>query len=272
MNTPPLVAIIGPGRLGTGLARALVSGGWNVVVLGRNVQAEWRSHLAGRALVLIAVPDDSISEVATALAAAGAIGRDQVVLHTSGARDRGVLKTLEGQAKGLGSFAPVQTVADPATAAERLRGAFVVLEGDESAIAMGRILAEQLQMQRVELSAEAKVAYHAGAVIVANLGVALEAMAERVASGGGVPPEVAAEIYLPLWQGMVDNLTAMGTEGSLTGPARRGDVETVVRHLAVLRGSEREAYLALSREALRLAERAGLERWKLEEMGKVLGK
>jgi predicted short-subunit dehydrogenase-like oxidoreductase (DUF2520 family) len=70
---------------------------------------------------------------------------------------------------------------------------------------------------------------------------------------------------------MVANLTAMGAGTSLTGPVRRGDVETVVRHLAVLRGSEREAYLALSREALRLAERAGLERWKLEEMGKVLG-
>lgn len=182
-----------------------------------------------------------------------------------------MLKTLEGQAKGLGSFAPVQTVADPATAAERLRGAFAVLEGDPPAIEQGRLLADQLGMQQVVLSAEAKVAYHAGAVMVANLGVALEAMAERVATVGGVPGDVAKRIYLPLWEGMVANLAAMGAGASLTGPVRRGDVETVVRHLAVLRGSEREAYLALSREALRLAEGAGLERWKLEEMGKVLG-
>lgn len=272
MNAPPLVAVIGPGRLGTGLARALVSGGWNVVVLGRNVQAQWKDHLAGRALVLVAVPDDAISEVAKALAEAGAIGKDQVVLHTSGARDRGVLSALEGKAKGLGSFAPVQTVADPATAAERLRGAFAVLEGDPPAIDQGRRLADQLGMQKVELSAEAKVAYHAGAVLVANLGVALEAMAERVAAAGGVPGEVAAKIYLPLWHGMVANLDAMRAGASLTGPVLRGDVETIWRHLSVLRGDEREAYLALSREALRLAEVAGLEKWKLEEMGKVLGK
>ncbi len=71
---------------------------------------------------------------------------------------------------------------------------------------------------------------------------------------------------------MVANMAAMGACPSLTGPVRRGDVDTVVRHLAVLRGSEREAYLALSREALRLAETAGLERWKLEEMARVLGK
>ncbi|HVX88184.1 MAG TPA: DUF2520 domain-containing protein [Gemmatimonadales bacterium] len=271
MKTPPLVAIIGPGRLGTGLARALVSGGWNVVVVGRNVQAEWKAHLAGRALVLIAVPDDSISEVAAALASAGAVGADQVVLHTSGARDRSLLKTLEGKAMGLGSFAPVQTVADPATAAERLRGAYAVLEGDPPAVEMGRLLADQLGMQHAVLSAEAKVAYHAGAVLVANLGVALEAMAERVAAAGGVPAEVAGRIYLPLWEGMVANLAAMGAGPSLTGPVRRGDVDTVVRHLAVLRGNEREAYLALSREALRLAERAGLEKWKVEEMAKVLG-
>lgn len=272
MSTPPLVAIIGPGRLGTGLARALVGGGWSVVVVGRNVQTEWKAHLTGRELVIVAVPDDAITGVASALAEAGAVGPGQVVLHTSGARDRSVLKTLEGKAKGLGSFAPVQTVADPATAAERLRGAFAVLEGDPPAIEMGRLLADKLGMQKAELSAEAKVAYHAGAVMVANLGVALEAMAERVATAGGVSPEVAAKIYQPLWQGMVANLVAMGAAASLTGPVRRGDVETVVRHLAVLRGSEREAYLALSREALRLAERAGLEPWKREEMAKVLGK
>ena len=271
MSAAPLVAVVGPGRLGTGLARALEAGGWNVVVVGRSVQPEWKSHLAGRELVLIAVPDDAIGEVAAALAAAGAVGPEQVVLHTSGARDRSALHALAGQAKGIGSFAPVQTVADPATAAERLRGAWAVLEGEPAAIAAGRRLADRLGMPALELTPEAKVAYHAGAVLVANLGVALQAVAERVATAGGVPADVAARIYLPLWHGMVANLEAMGAGPSLTGPVRRGDVETIWRHLSVLRGTEREAYLALSREALRLAEGAGMDRARVEEMRKVLG-
>lgn len=270
MTVARRVAIIGPGRLGNGLARALDGEGWAVIVLGRNVQGEWATHLKGRELVIIAVPDDAIGEVAAGLASASAVSKGQVVLHTSGARDRSALAPLEGQVTGLGSFAPVQTVVDPATAAERLRGAYVVLEGDPSAIAMGQALAGRLAMHGVELTPEAKVAYHAGAVMVANLGVALEAMAERVATTGGVPAEAAAHIYLPLWQGMIANLASLGAMKSLTGPIKRGDVATVRRHLGVLRGAEREAYVALSWEAIKLAERAGLAREKVVALEKVL--
>lgn len=270
MTATRRVAIIGPGRLGNGLARALDGEGWAVVVLGRNVQREWATHLKGRALVVIAVPDDAIGEVATGLASANAVSQDQVVLHTSGARDRTALAPLEGRAAGLGSFAPVQTVVEPATAAERLRGAYAVLEGDPAAIAMGQALAQRLAMQGVELTPRAKLAYHAGAVMVANLGVALEAMAERVAASGGVPPEAAAHIYLPLWQGMIANLMDLGAMKSLTGPVKRGDVETIRRHLGVLRGAEREAYVALSTEAISLAARAGLGKEKVAALEQVL--
>ena len=271
MTGVPRVAIIGPGRLGNGLARALDAAGWSVVTLGRSVVDEWKGHLAGRELVLLAVPDDAIAEVAVTLAAAGAVGKGHIVLHTSGARDRQALSALDGITAGLGSFAPVQTVVDPGTAAERLRGAYAVVEGDAAAVEQGLALAARLGMIGVQLSSEAKVAYHAGAVMVANLGVALDAMAERVAITGGVPLEAARRIYLPLWQGMVANLAAMGAADSLTGPVRRGDVETVQRHLGVLEGDERKAYLALSREALRIARAAGLPKGPAAEMEKVLG-
>ena len=268
MSSPRSVAIIGPGRLGNGLARALDGEGWSVLLLGRNVRGEWGAHLKGRQLLLIAVPDDAITAVASELAASGAVS-DQVVLHTSGARDRSALSPL-ARSGGLGSFAPVQTVADPATAAARLRGAYAVIEGDPAAVAAGQALAERLGMHGLVLSAEAKVAYHAGAVMVANLGVALEAMAERVAVAGGVPAEAAVRIYLPLWQGMIANIAAMGVGPSLTGPIKRGDVETLRRHLGVLRGAEREAYLALSWEAIRIAERSGLAKEKVAALEKEL--
>jgi len=270
VSAAPRIAIIGPGRLGNGLARALDSAGWSVVTLGRGVVDEWKGHLAARDLVLLAVPDDAIAEVAGRLAAAGAVGKGHVVLHTSGARDRKALAPLDGLTAGLGSFAPVQTVVDPATAAERLRGAYAIIEGDPAAVARGLEVAARLGMIGLQLTSEAKVSYHAGAVMVANLGVALDAMAEPVAITGGVPLEAARRIYLPLWQGMVANLAAMGAADSLTGPVRRGYVETVRRHLGVLEGDERKAYLALSREALRIATAGGLSRQLSDEMGKAL--
>ena len=270
MTGAPHVAIVGPGRLGNGLARALDGAGWSVVLLGRSVVDEWRGQLKERHLVLVAVPDDAIDDAARLLVGAGAIGARHVVLHTSGARDRTALLPLEGTGAALGSFAPVQTVADPATAAERLRGAYAVLEGDPAAVAQGRQLALALGMIPVEISAGAKPAYHAGAVLVANLGTALFAMAERVAREGGVPAEVAAKLYLPLARGAVANVEALGVAEALTGPVRRGDVATVRRHLSILKGPERAAYIALSREALRLARGAGLGGELADEMEAVL--
>jgi len=265
----PRVAIIGAGKLGTGLARALEGAGSLVTLLGRD-QGSWGRGIADREIVLLAVPDDAIGEAAGQLAGIAEIGTDLVVLHTSGARDRAALAPLIGKVGGLGSFAPAQSVADPATALERLRGAFVVLEGDPVAIAAGKRLAITLGMRPAEIPGTAKVAYHAGATMIANLGVGLAGMAARVAWEGGVPAELAAEIYLPLWRGAVANVEELGAVAALTGPVRRGDVETIRRHLEVLTGNERGAYLALSREALRLARASGLEETKAAAVEAIL--
>ncbi len=269
MSHPPRVAIIGAGKLGTGLARALESAGGSATLLGREVH-NWGRGVANVELVLLAVPDDSIGSVAGELAAVSSIGTDLVVLHTSGSRDRGVLAPLIGRVGGLGSFAPAQTIADPASAAERLRGAYAVLEGDPVAIAAGKRLAAALGMHPAEVPGRAKLAYHAGATMIANLGVGLAGMAARVAWEGGVPAELAAEIYLPLWRGAVANVEALGAVAALTGPVRRGDVETIRGHLAILNGTERATYVALSLEALRLARAAGLDEAKAAAVESVL--
>ncbi|HEU4570262.1 MAG TPA: DUF2520 domain-containing protein [Gemmatimonadales bacterium] len=273
------VAVVGPGRLGRGLASALGAAGWRVTLLGRSATADgaavitpagWAATIAETPLVLVAVPDDRIPVAAQGLKDTRALTGAHVVLHTSGARDKGALGALAGVAGALGSFAPVQTVSDPATAAERLRGAYVVVEGDDRACQAGAELAEALGMVPVALDAEAKAGYHAGAVLVANLGVALAALAERVAREHGVAPELAARIYLPLWRGALQNVEAAGPVAALTGPIRRGDVETVRRHLALLEGEARTAYVALATEALRLAREGGLEESKARAVEETL--
>jgi predicted short-subunit dehydrogenase-like oxidoreductase (DUF2520 family) len=48
------------------------------------------------------------------------------------------------------------------------------------------------------------------------------------------------------------NYIAFGAAGAFSGPIVRGDVDTVKRHLRVLRGTPaRDVYLALARAALR---------------------
>jgi predicted short-subunit dehydrogenase-like oxidoreductase (DUF2520 family) len=264
----PRVTIIGAGRMGQGLGLALKRRGYKVVLVNRvprDVLAPLVLHQGSRAeatsgaeLVLIATPDDAISAAAAELAAGRAVSRDQVVLHLSGLLDRTALVALEESGAGLGSFHPLQSVAEASTAAERLKGAFVGIEGDERALIAAERLANTLRMIPVRIPAEAKPAYHAGAAFVANYTVALVGVAERLARSAGVSPDIAARIYLPLLGGAVANLTSLGPAASLTGAVRRGDVQTIQSHLQALSPEDRKLYRTVGRAAVALAREAGL--------------
>jgi predicted short-subunit dehydrogenase-like oxidoreductase (DUF2520 family) len=265
----PRITIIGAGRMGQGLGLALKRRGYRVLLVNRSSrdiiaplilhQGSLAEATSEAELILIATPDDAIEQVAAELAARGGITHDQVILHLSGLLDRRALLPLEASGAACGSFHPVQTVAEAGTAAERLKGAYVGIEGDERALVAAERLANTLRMVPVRIPAEAKPAYHAGASFVANYTIALVGVAERLARSAGVPDEVAAKLYLPLLGGAVANLTALGPAASLTGAVRRGDVQTIRAHLQALGPEDRELYRAVGRAAVALASEAGLD-------------
>ena len=263
------MAIVGAGRMGQGIGLALSVARWDVLLLSRTdraVPAPLRLRAGSitgdvvreRWLILVATPDDAVPKAAAALAASGGVGRDHAVLHLSGLLDRTALAPLVGTGAALGSFHPLQSIAEPATAADRLRGAFAGIEGDPRALTVGRALADALGMTAVPIAAAAKPLYHAGAVFAANYTTALSSVAARLASDAGVPPDVAARMYLPLAAGAAANLVELGATQALTGPIRRGDVGTIRAHLAALPPELRPLYRELARAAVPLAREAGL--------------
>jgi predicted short-subunit dehydrogenase-like oxidoreductase (DUF2520 family) len=266
--------------MGQGLALALRQSQRPVFLVSRTkhpVAAPLRLHEGGRrdaigqaSTVLLAVPDAAIAPIAAELAGAGEIEPRHAVLHLSGLLDRRSLAPLASSGASLGSFHPLQTVSDPASAPARLRGAYAGIEGDASALMAGRELANSLGMTAVPIPPGAKPAYHAGAAIAANFTVVLAAVAERLAVSAGVRPDVARKLYLPLILGAAANLE-LGSSAALTGPIRRGDAETVAAHLRALSPGDRELYLLLAREALRLAREAGLSSEAAERVARVLG-
>ena len=52
---------------------------------------------------------------------------------------------------------------------------------------------------------------------------------------------------MPLFLGNAENVAAKGPADSLTGPVERCDIGTVKKHMAVLSGDELQAYTAVSR-------------------------
>jgi len=265
----PRTGIVGAGRMGQGIGLALAAAGWDVTVLARTAKrvppplrlltgAIPGDVLRQTPLLLIATPDDRIGPAAATLAESGGLGPDHTVLHLSGLLDRSALAALTRTGAALGSFHPLQTIAEPATAPDRLRGAFAGIEGDAGALAAGHRIAAALGMTAVPLDAAAKPLYHAAAVLSANYTTALVGVAENLAARAGVPADVAGRMYLPLALGAARNLSELGIAAALTGPIRRGDVGTIRAHLAALPAEVRPLYRMLGLAALELARKAGL--------------
>lgn len=226
--------VIGPGRAGGSMMTALGARGWSIETpLGR--ADDVAAAAQGVDVVLIATPDGAIAEVSQAIEPGPA-----VVGHLSGALGLDVLSDHE---RRLGLH-PLVSLPDAVSGAKKLSGAWFGIAGDPLAAEIVR----QLGGRPIELRDEDRAGYHAAAAVAANHLVAIFGQVERIAESIGVP----LEAYLDLAQGSLDSVRALGPAAALTGPAARGDEETLKRHRQAIDPSELEAYDALVRAAQRL--------------------
>jgi len=84
----------------------------------------------------------------------------------------------------------------------------------------------------------------------------------------GWSEEDATRALLPLLDGVVANIRRKGVVRSLTGPIRRGDAETVRRHLEAL--DRPDLYRILGSIALEIAREAGLDPAAAERVRRAL--
>jgi predicted short-subunit dehydrogenase-like oxidoreductase (DUF2520 family) len=202
------VHVIGTGRAGGAIIGRLQQRDVPVTA-GRQVDPE-----AG--LVLLAVPDSAIAEVAQKIAAGPWIA------HVSGATHLAALDPHPPERRF--SVHPLQTLTK-ARGPEQLDGAWaaVTAENDEAAT-RGRWLATTLGLRPFDLADADRTRYHAGAVIAGNFLVTLYRIGSRLLRETGAPPEA----LVPLMMRTIEN----GFD--LTGPIARGDWSTVEAHLAEL--------------------------------------
>jgi predicted short-subunit dehydrogenase-like oxidoreductase (DUF2520 family) len=209
---PRRLAVVGRGRLGTALAAALKSAGYDLEgPLGRGATG------AGADAVLLCVPD---AEIATA---AAHVYPGPLVGHCSGATGLDTLTPHEAF-----SLHPLMTVTG---AGATFSGAGAAIAGASArALLAARRLAADLGMHPVEIADEDRAAYHAAASIASNFLVTLEAAAERVAATSGVDRALLA----PLVRATVENWASLGALQALTGPVARGDAATVARQRSAI--------------------------------------
>jgi predicted short-subunit dehydrogenase-like oxidoreductase (DUF2520 family) len=240
------VFVIGPGRVGSALAGGLASAGETVLAL--HGRPPYPPTLADAEVVLVAVPDGAIGEVAQALVDSALLSSRCVVLHTAGALGPTALAPAQRVTLHLGTFHPLQTFPQK-DVPPPLQAVPFALAGDAEAMAAGRALAARLGGIPLEVGEGERALYHAAAVLACGHVAALAGAAAQVlARAAGVDAARALHLLAPILAETVRNLEALGYPQALTGPAGRGDSATISRHIEALRAVSPE--LARLYEAL----------------------
>ena len=266
--TPKSITLIGAGNLAQGLGPALKAAGYRIeVVAGRNrAESQRRARLLARRLgakwcsveqvkptsdvVWLLHTDDALATTAQTLARAGD-WRGKVALHSSGALSSDVLQPLKKAGAHTASLHPMMTFV-AGTSLEMSKVPFAV-EGDRAALAAAKQIVRRLHAEIFPIRKSAKVLYHALGSFSSPMIVATLVTAERVGRAAGLSLPQTRKVMAAILQQTLKNYMERGPAAAFSGPIKRGDLETVRRHLRALKRVPEagEIYRALVRSALR---------------------
>jgi len=225
------VFVLGAGKVGSALARALRARGVSVTLRAARKGIPQKPIDAD--LLILAVRDGKLSAVVAELASRGRVSRRTAVVHCAGALGIEPLLPLRAMTRGVAQMHPMISFASTAFAPSLDRGQ-VNVDGDLPAVRIAERVARRLGMSARRLPGIDKVAYHAAAGLVANGAAALAAAGIDLLAKGGVPSPVAVKMLGPLLRSVAENVERLGLPAALTGPVRRGDPQGVARHLEVI--------------------------------------
>ena len=232
------IRIIGPGRAGTSLAAALSALGWDVVgFLGRH--DDLTDAASGVDVLVIATPDDVVARVAAVGGPAGRGPRCCTSRDPSGWRR---WRHIPRRA-ALHPLVPLPNAVVGATRLglrrdlrrERRAG------GPPIALSLGGRVVEVADADRPPTTPPPASRRTTSWPCWAR------------SSGLPLPAGLDLEAFLPLTRAAVDDVAALGPREALTGPAMRGDWDTLSRHLDALPARERAGYQAGAALATQLA-------------------
>ena len=199
----------------------------------------------------------SVGEANTAAHyAAQHLQRPPIAFHCSGALPASVLAPLDALGWQIASAHPILSFASAQAACAQFVGTPCALEGDPAARALLHRAFTAIGAQCFDIRSEDKLLYHAAAVFATNFLPVLQSVAEDAWRATGVPEALLPHLRASLLHNAVANITRLGPQGALTGPAARGDTAAIARQAAAVGAWDEKsgaAYAALSNLAMRLA-------------------
>ncbi|MGW9686069.1 Rossmann-like and DUF2520 domain-containing protein [Flagellimonas sp. 2504JD1-5] len=185
---------------------------------------------------IIAVKDDAISEIAEHLTS-----KKGIVVHTSGAKGMDCITS-----DNRGVFYPLQTFTKGK--ALEFKNIPICLEIEQkSSYELLKSLADQISNNVRAINSEQREKLHLAAVFVNNFTNHLYQIGDDICKNNGVP----FELLHPLIQETAEKIRDISPFDAQTGPARRGDTNSIKNHLSLLNNQKHVELYTLISEAIK---------------------
>ncbi|MEY4323437.1 MAG: hypothetical protein RL410_1218 [Actinomycetota bacterium] len=262
------VGIIGVGRVGTALGRALQNAGHVVVAVhavseqSQNRAREYfpatdittvEALVQQSDLILLAVPDDVLEGLIAGIAQSHGFRHGQCIAHTSGRYGISVLTPAALQGALVMALHPAMTFVGVDSDIYRLNACPFAVTASDEALAIAQALVIEMGGDPHIISEVDRVRYHAALAHASNHLTTLVVQSQEMLRDVGI--ENAGNFLSPLVMASAENALQSGIS-ALTGPISRGDVATVRAHIAELpTGISRDTYCALALATIEAARR-----------------
>ncbi|MCJ7582226.1 MAG: DUF2520 domain-containing protein [Candidatus Aminicenantes bacterium] len=283
------ISILGAGKVGTSLGRALVEAGYTIAfltcstlaeaeesrrIIGQGEPSKNNIHAAQNGEILfITVPDDSIKDIVQELDFSDIPWLGKTVYHSSGLLASEVLQSLRTKGASTASFHPIQSFSNKYAAPSLFQNVYFGLEGEEEAVTLAKKFVHALGGHSIEISPDDKPVFHAAFSMTSNFFVVLLDSAITLLKSSGLSEEKAIQILHPLLEGTLSNIVDNRIRSALTGPIVRGDGQTVKAHLDALKKFPdiEDVYRQLANKALEMAiDEKTLPAQKIKELIQIL--
>lgn len=285
------IALIGPGRVGCAVSKRLRLAGYpfsaiisrsrergekacSYIGCEKKLASEQLEDASTAQIILLAVPDDHIHNIASKLQTSCQLSEQTTLIHFSGLHTAAIMRQEASPARLL-SLHPLLPFADRQKAFEKLQLCPCAIEAQCSqALTLGHELVTAIGGSPFILDQNKKPLYHTAASIASNYLVTLLAIARDLLIRCGIAPDQALPMLLPLVQTSLDNVKDLGPEQGLSGPIVRGDIGTVSAHIQSLKNERPELlqlYQLMGKLTTEVSQNAGrLDPTKAAEIKKLI--
>lgn len=190
--------------------------------------------------VFITTPDGEIKNVWNEIKKESIEGK--IICHFSGSLSSDLFEGIDKLGAFGASVHPMFAFSDKFTSYKKLNSAKLTIEGDDYAKTALKSLFEKQGNKVFVIDGSKKTRYHLAAFLMCNGMIGLYQMGLDMLLDCGLEENAAKELVRPMVEDNIKSVLEKGAIESITGPMERNDLETVKKHRAVLKETEKDAY------------------------------